>query len=128
MNHVDSVDTIPQGFTVIASGVINQTIAMIVNEHRKIYCTQFHPEVKPTTNGSKLLSNFLDIANCERDWTMKSFIGKQKEKTRNVVGEQKVIAALSGGVDSSVAAALTHKAIRKQLNCIFIDTGLLRKN
>ncbi|GFR01792.1 GMP synthase, partial [Trichonephila clavata] len=128
MNHADSVDTIPQGFTVIASGVINQTIAMIVNEQRKIYCTQFHPEVRPTTNGSKLLSNFLDIANCERDWTMKSFIEKQKEKIKNVVGEKKVIAAVSGGVDSSVAAALTHKAIGKQLSCIFIDTGLLRKN
>ncbi|WP_265023980.1 glutamine-hydrolyzing GMP synthase [Wolbachia endosymbiont (group A) of Epagoge grotiana] len=128
MNHADSVDTIPQGFTVIASGVINQTIAMIVNEQRKIYCTQFHPEVKPTTNGSKLLSNFLDIANCKRDWTMKSFIEEQKEKIKNVVGEKKVIAAVSGGVDSSVAAALTHKAIGKQLNCIFIDTGLLRKN
>lgn len=128
MNHADSVETIPQGFTAIASGIINQTISIIANEQRKIYCTQFHPEVKPTTNGSKLLSNFLDIANCERDWTMKSFIEKQKEKIQNLVGEKKVIAAVSGGVDSSVAAVLTHKAIGKQLNCIFIDTGLLRKS
>lgn len=128
MNHADSVDTVPQGFTVIASGVINQTIAIIVNEQRKIYCTQFHPEVKHTANGSKLFSNFLNIANCERDWTMKSFVEEQKEKIKNAVGDKRVIAAVSGGVDSSVAAALTYKAIGKQLNCVFIDTGLLRKN
>ncbi|MDM8335198.1 glutamine-hydrolyzing GMP synthase [Wolbachia pipientis] len=128
MNHADSVEITPQGFTVIASGVINQTIAIIANEQRKIYCTQFHPEVKATINGSKLLSNFLDIADCERDWTMRSLIEKQKEKIKNTVGEKKVIAAVSGGVDSSVAAALTYKAIGKQLNCIFINTGLLRKN
>ncbi|CCF78140.1 bifunctional GMP synthaseglutamine amidotransfera se protein [Wolbachia endosymbiont of Onchocerca ochengi] len=128
MNHVDSVETIPQGFTVIASGVINQTIAIIVNEQRKIYCTQFHPEVKPTTNGSKLLSNFLDITNCKRDWTVKSLVEKQKRKIRNLVGNKKVIAAVSGGVDSSVAATLTYKAIGKQLNCIFIDTGLLHRS
>lgn len=128
MNHADSVDSVPQGFTVIASSVINQTIAIIANEERKIYCTQFHPEVKHTENGSKLLSNFLDIANCKRDWTMKSFIEEQKEKTRNLVGNKKVIAAVSGGVDSSVAAALTDSSIKEQLHCIFIDTGLLRKN
>ncbi|MCA4775323.1 glutamine-hydrolyzing GMP synthase [Wolbachia endosymbiont of Mansonella ozzardi] len=128
MNHADSVETIPQGFTVIASSVINQTIAIIANEQRRIYCTQFHPEVKPTANGSKLLSNFLDIANCERDWTMRSLVEKQKEKIKNLVGKRKVIAAVSGGVDSSVAATLTYKAIGKQLNCIFIDTGLLRKD
>ncbi|WP_168464102.1 glutamine-hydrolyzing GMP synthase [Wolbachia endosymbiont of Ctenocephalides felis wCfeT] len=128
MSHSDSVDTIPEGFTVIASGVINHTIAIIVNEQRKIYCTQFHPEVKHTINGSKLLSNFLDIVNCERNWTMKSFIDEQKEKIKNLLGNKKVIAAVSGGVDSSVAAALMNKAIGNQLNCIFIDTGLLRKN
>ncbi len=89
MNHADSVETAPQGFTVIASGVINQTIAIVANEQRRIYCTQFHPEVKPTANGSKLLSNFLDIANCKRDWTMKSIIEKQKEKIKSVVGEKK---------------------------------------
>ncbi|WCR53623.1 MAG: GMP synthase [glutamine-hydrolyzing] [Wolbachia endosymbiont of Ctenocephalides orientis wCori] len=128
MNHADSVDSIPQGFTVIASSVINQTIAVIANEERKIYCTQFHPEVKHTENGSKLLSNFLSIANYERDWTMKSFIEEQKEKIRSLVEGKKVIAAVSGGVDSSVAAALTYRAIGEQLHCIFIDTGLLRKN
>ncbi|QKX01459.1 glutamine-hydrolyzing GMP synthase [Wolbachia endosymbiont of Cruorifilaria tuberocauda] len=127
MNHIDSVETIPQGFTVIASGVVNQTIAIIVNEQRKIYCTQFHPEVKLTANGNKLLSNFLDIANCERDWTIKSIIEKQKKEIESLVKGKKVIAAVSGGIDSSVAAALTYKAIGKQLNCIFIDTGLLRK-
>ncbi|QKX02707.1 glutamine-hydrolyzing GMP synthase [Wolbachia endosymbiont of Litomosoides sigmodontis] len=128
MNHTDSVEIAPQGFTVIALGIINQTIAIVANEQRKIYCTQFHPEVKPKANGSKLLSNFLDIANCKRDWTVKSIIEKQKERIKNLVGEKKVIAAVSGGVDSNVAAALTYKAIGKQLNCIFINTGLLRKN
>ncbi|QKX00770.1 glutamine-hydrolyzing GMP synthase [Wolbachia endosymbiont of Dipetalonema caudispina] len=128
MNHVDSVESIPQEFTVIALGVVNQTVAIIVNEQRKIYCTQFHPEVKLTANGNKLLSNFLDIANCKRNWTVKSFIEKQKSKIKDLVKEKKVIAAVSGGVDSSVAATLMYKAIGKQLNCIFIDTGLLRKS
>ncbi|MGL9726303.1 MAG: glutamine-hydrolyzing GMP synthase, partial [Wolbachia sp.] len=128
MSHADSIETIPQGFTIIALGMINQTIAIIANEQQKIYCTQFHPEVKSTTNGNQLFSNFLDIAICERNWTMKSFIEKQKEKIKSVVGEKRVIAAVSGGIDSSVAATLTHKVVGKQLNCIFIDTGLLRKN
>ncbi|WP_253299914.1 glutamine-hydrolyzing GMP synthase [Wolbachia endosymbiont of Chironomus riparius] len=127
MNHSDSVDTIPKEFTVIASGVINQTIAIIVNEKRKIYCTQFHPEVNHNENGSTLLSNFLDICNCERNWTIRSFIDEQKEKIRNLVGNKKIIAAVSGGVDSSVATALTYQAIGQQLHCVFIDTGLLTK-
>ncbi|QKX02000.1 glutamine-hydrolyzing GMP synthase [Wolbachia endosymbiont of Dirofilaria (Dirofilaria) immitis] len=128
MNHIDSVETVPKGFTVIASGIVNQTIAIIVNEQRKIYCTQFHPEVRPTMNGSKLLSNFLDITNCKRDWMVKSLVEKQKRRIKNLVGEKKVVAAVSGGVDSSVAATLMYKAIGKQLNCIFIDTGLLNKS
>ncbi|OEY86450.1 glutamine-hydrolyzing GMP synthase [Wolbachia pipientis] len=125
MSHSDSVNTIPEGFTLIASGVINQTVAIIVNESRKIYCTQFHPEVKHTENGIGLLSNFLDIAHCSRNWTMQSFIDEQKQKIQNMVGNQKVIAAVSGGIDSSVATALTYQAIGPQLNCLFIDTGLL---
>jgi len=128
MNHSDSVDTIPKGFTVVASGVINQTIAIVVNEKRKIYCTQFHPEVRNTENGSDLLSNFLDIANCTRDWTIRSFVDEQKEKIKNVVGDKKIIAAVSGGVDSTVATALTYQAVGQQLHCIFIDTGLLSKS
>ncbi|MDD9335905.1 MAG: glutamine-hydrolyzing GMP synthase [Wolbachia sp.] len=128
MNHADSVDTAPEGFTIVASGVINKTIAIIVNEKRKIYCTQFHPEVRQTKNGNNLLSNFLNIANCNRDWTIKSFIDEQKKKIKSVVGNKKVIAAVSGGVDSSVATALTYQAIGKKLNCIFIDTGLLSKS
>ncbi|MDN5247537.1 MAG: glutamine-hydrolyzing GMP synthase [Wolbachia endosymbiont of Tyrophagus putrescentiae] len=128
MNHSDSVDSIPEGFTVIASGVVNQTIAIIANEKRKIYCTQFHPEVKHTEDGHNLLSNFLDIAECDRNWTMKSFIDEQKEKIKSIVGNKKIIAAVSGGVDSSVATALTYQAVGQQLHCIFIDTGLLSKN
>lgn len=128
MNHSDSVDTVPKGFAVVASGVVSQAIAIIVNEERKIYCTQFHPEVKNTENGSNLLSNFLDIANCSRDWTIRSFIDEQKEKIKNIVGNKKVIAAVSGGVDSTVATALIYQTIGQQLNCIFIDTGLLSKS
>ncbi|MDG7056334.1 MAG: glutamine-hydrolyzing GMP synthase [Wolbachia endosymbiont of Meromenopon meropis] len=128
MSHMDSVETIPQGFTVIALSIINHAIAIIANEERKIYCTQFHPEVKIKANGSKLLSNFLDIANCKRDWTIKSFIDEQKEKIQNLVGKRKIVAAVSGGIDSSVAATLTYRAVGKRLNCVFINTGLLRKN
>ncbi|MBV0899829.1 MAG: glutamine-hydrolyzing GMP synthase [Wolbachia endosymbiont of Fragariocoptes setiger] len=128
MNHSDSVDTIPQDFTIVASSVINQTIAIIVNEKRKIYCTQFHPEVEQTENGSNLISNFLNIAHCQRNWTMQSFIDEQKIKIRNIVGKKKIIAAVSGGIDSSVAMALTRQAVGQQLNCIFINTGLLSKS
>ncbi len=128
MSHSDSVDTIPEGFDIIGLGIVNQTIAMISNESRKIYCTQFHPEVRHTENGTGLLSNFLDIAHCNRNWTMKSFIDEQKKKIQDTIGDQKVIAAVSGGIDSSVATALTYQAIGQQLNSIFIDTGLLSKS
>ncbi|WP_408647403.1 glutamine-hydrolyzing GMP synthase [Wolbachia endosymbiont of Pentidionis agamae] len=128
MSHSDSVDIVPQGFTAIASGVASKTIAIIANEKRRIYGTQFHPEVKHTINGNKLLANFLAITNSPRSWTMKSFIKEQKKYIKNIIGDRKVIAAVSGGVDSSVAAMLTYQAIGTQLSCIFIDTGLLSKS
>ncbi|WFW29645.1 MAG: glutamine-hydrolyzing GMP synthase [Wolbachia endosymbiont of Menacanthus eurysternus] len=128
MNHIDSIETVPRGFSVIALSVLNQTIAMITNEERKIYCTQFHPEVNSTEGGDKLLSNFLDIVNCKRNWIVGgSFIKDEEKKIKDLVGKKRVIAAVSGGVDSSVAAILTYRAIGEQLNCIFIDTGLLQK-
>ncbi|KJV69311.1 glutamine-hydrolyzing GMP synthase [Candidatus Neoehrlichia procyonis] len=128
MSHSDSLSTIPQGFEVIAYSVSNDVIAMISNEERKIYGMQFHPEVTHTCNGMKLFDNFLNIAQCNRNWTISSFFQKQMNTIRDNVGDKKVIAAISGGVDSSVAAVLLHKAIKDQLHCVFIDNGLLRKN
>ncbi len=128
MSHSDSVASIPEEFHVVATGVMNDTISIIANEKRRIYCTQFHPEVEHTNNGTKLLSNFLDIAGCKKDWTMKSFCEEQKNIIKNQVGNKKVIAAVSGGVDSSVAAVLMHQAIGEQMYCLFIDTGLLSKH
>lgn len=128
MSHSDSVISAPDGFNVIAIGAVSNAAAIIGNDARKIYCTQFHPEVKHTSDGAKLLSNFLDIAKCKRDWTVGSFSAEQIKKIKSDIGDKKVIGAVSGGVDSSVAAVLMHKAIGEQMHCIFIDTGLLRKN
>ncbi|QXK92269.1 glutamine-hydrolyzing GMP synthase [Neoehrlichia mikurensis] len=128
MSHSDSLSTIPQGFEVIAYSVPDNVIAMISNEERKIYGMQFHPEVTHTFHGMKLFDNFLKIAQCTRNWTIASFLEKQKNAIKNNVGDKKVIAAISGGVDSSVAAVLLHRAIKNQLHCVFIDNGLLRKD
>lgn len=128
MSHSDSVMNAPNGFNIIAIGAVSNAAAIMGNEERKIYCIQFHPEVKHTNNGTKLLSNFLDIAKCTRNWTMSSFSTEQIKKIKNEIINKKVIGAVSGGVDSSVAAVLMHKAIGTQMHCIFIDTGLLRKN
>ncbi|UWI83192.1 glutamine-hydrolyzing GMP synthase [Wolbachia endosymbiont of Howardula sp.] len=128
MNHTDSIENLPQDFIVIATSLVKDSMAIVVNEKRKIFCTQFHPEVHATTNGYKLISNFLDISKCQRTWTMNTVITQKISKIQNIVKDQKVIAAVSGGIDSSVAAAITYQAIGKQLNCIFIDTGLLCKN
>ncbi|QGR02162.1 glutamine-hydrolyzing GMP synthase [Ehrlichia ruminantium] len=128
MSHADSVYNVPRGFEVIAYSVLNNSIAMIANDRRKIYGMQFHPEVYHTPAGVNLLANFLDIANCQKNWTVTSFIDDQQGAIRKQVGSKKVIAALSGGVDSSVAAVLTYRAIGEQLHCIFIDNGLLRCN
>ncbi|AHX04438.1 glutamine-hydrolyzing GMP synthase [Ehrlichia japonica] len=128
MSHADSVCDVPYGFEVIAYSVLNNTIAMISNEKRRIYGMQFHPEVYHTPDGIKLLANFVKIADCKNSWTMDSFLDDQQNLIKKQVGNKKVIAALSGGVDSSVAAALTYRAIGDQLCCIFIDNGLLRYN
>ena len=128
MSHTDSVYDVPYGFEVIAYSVLNNAIAVISNEKRRIYGVQFHPEVYHTPDGTSLLDNFIKIANCEKNWTMLSFLDDQKAIIKKQVGDKKVIAAISGGVDSSVAAALTYRAIGNQLRCIFIDNGLLRYN
>ncbi len=128
MSHRDAVTEVPAGFTVTASTDICPVAAMECPE-RKIYTTQFHPEVKHTNFGNEMLSNFLfNIAGLKADWTMDSIIEDSVAAIREKVGEKRVILGLSGGVDSSVVAALCAKAIGKQLVCVFVNHGLLRKN
>ena len=126
MSHFDEVQEIPEGFDINAkSGVI----AGISNEEKKIYSIQFHPEVTHTEEGEKMLKNFVfNICKAEKNWKLSNYIDKTVSEIKEKVGNQKVILGLSGGVDSSVAAILIHKAIGDQLTCIFVDTGLLRKD
>ena len=128
MSHGDSISHLPEGFKVTAS-TENTKIAAVENSHKKLYGLQFHPEVIHTPEGKRILKNFLFRAcQCKKTWTMKSFINKAIDEIKRDVGEKKVILGLSGGVDSSVAAALLNKAVGKQLTCIFVDNGLLRNN
>ncbi len=126
MSHGDRVTRLPAGFDVIGTSP-NAPIAMIADEKRKFYATQFHLEVMHTPHGAALLRNFVRrIAGCRGDWTMRAFKEEAIEKIRAQVGKGKVICGLSGGVDSSVAAVLIHEAIGEQLTCVFVDHGLLR--
>ncbi|TWP26836.1 glutamine-hydrolyzing GMP synthase [Apibacter muscae] len=127
MSHFDEVSTLPDGFELI--GKSTNSIACIANDEKKIYAVQFHPEVSHTEHGSSLIKNFVfDICNCEKNWELTDFIQTEIKRIQKVVGNKKVILGLSGGVDSSVAAVLINKAIGNQLTCIFVDTGLLRKD
>ncbi len=127
MSHGDHVLQLPEGFTVIAK-TINTPNAAMANHDRKFYGVQFHPEVAHTPQGMELIRNFLfEVCHCKGDWTASNFIEEKVEEIRQVVGKEKVICGLSGGVDSSVAAALVHKAIGEQLTCIFVNHGFLRK-
>jgi GMP synthase (glutamine-hydrolysing) len=127
MSHGDVTSRLPEGFSVTAS-TENTRIAAAENAKKRCYGLQFHPEVAHTPEGEKMLRNFLfRICGCEKSWTMKSFIGKAVEEVREEAGGKKVILGLSGGVDSSVTALLLTRAIGKQLTCIFVDNGLLRK-
>jgi GMP synthase (glutamine-hydrolysing) len=126
MSHGDRVTKLPAGFRVVGTSP-NAPIAMIANEERKFYATQFHLEVMHTPHGAALLRNFVrKIAGCNGDWTMRAFKTEAMEKIRAQVGKAKVICGLSGGVDSAVAAVLIHEAIGEQLTCVFVDHGLLR--
>jgi GMP synthase (glutamine-hydrolysing) len=128
MSHGDSISHLPDGFKVTAS-TENTKIAAVENSQEKLYGLQFHPEVIHTPEGKKMLKNFLfRVCSCKKTWTMKSFIKKTADEIKGEVGEKKVILGLSGGVDSSVAAVLLNRAIGKQLTCIFVDNGLLRKD
>ena len=126
MSHSDHIERIPEGFEVVASSS-GAPFAMIANESLRIYGAQFHPEVAHTERGDKILSNFLfSIAGCRADWDMRLLADSMVQDIKQKVGDRKVIAALSGGVDSSVASLMAHKAIGGNLKCIFVDSGLLR--
>ncbi len=128
MSHTDYIEKAPDDFTVTAHTGVCPVAAMQCPE-RKLYAVQFHPEVMHTQEGMKMLSNFvLNVCGCKADWKMDSFVETNIKALREKVGEGKVLCALSGGVDSSVAAVLLAKAVGKQLTCVFVDHGLLRKN
>src|SRR5436309_6415188 len=125
-SHGDEVTSLPKGF--IAAGTTESSnFAAVEDRQRKLYGLQFHPEVAHTPRGKEILQNFVyHICRCAMDWTMGSFIEEACERVRKQVGDEKVVLGLSGGVDSSVTAALLHKAIGDQLTCIFVNNGLLR--
>lgn len=128
MSHGDHVSEMPAGFKIIAE-TSSCPIAAMVNEDRKLYGVQFHPEVTHTLKGKEIIQHFVfDICGCMPEWTMPGYIESSVQKIKDLVGDEEVILGLSGGVDSSVAAALLHRAIGDQLTCVFVDNGLLRLN
>ncbi len=127
MSHADHVNKMAEGFEIIAH--TDSSIAAIENRDKKIYAFQYHPEVTHSEHGFEMLKNFVfEIVGAEKNWSMENYIETTVKEIKEKVGDKKVILGLSGGVDSSVAAMLINKAIGKQLICIFVDTGLLRKN
>lgn len=128
MSHFDYISEVAPGFEIVAH-TANCPVAAAQNTDRKLYAIQFHPEVLHTVEGSKMLGNFVkNVCGCSGDWRMESFVEESVKAIREKVGDGKVLLALSGGVDSSVAAGLLSRAIGKQLTCVFVDHGLLRKN
>ncbi len=128
MSHFDYISQVAPGFTITAT-TPDCPVAACENKEKKLYAIQFHPEVLHTEEGTKMLSNFvLNVCHCAKDWRMDSFVEEQIKAIKEKVGDGKVLCALSGGVDSSVAAVLLSKAIGNQLTCVFVDHGLLRKD
>ena len=128
MSHTDFIESAPAEFKISAT-TGDCPVAAMENEEKALYAVQFHPEVEHTEKGKEILKNFLyEICHCKGDWTMGNYIEKEIQEIRDLVGDRKVLCALSGGVDSSVAAVLVHKAIGDNLTCVFVDHGLLRKN
>ena len=128
MSHTDFVETLPEGFVNIGHTSSCPNAAM-ANVDKKLYGIQFHPEVNNSKNGTKVIKNFLfNVCNCSGDWQISSFVDDTIKNLKEKIGDKKVLCALSGGVDSSVAAVLISKAAGKNLTCIFLDHGLLRKN
>ena len=128
MSHTDYVSKVPLGYKIIAE-TDNCPCAAMENEKKNIYAVQFHPEVTHSEYGNKIIYNFLyNICNCEGSWVMDNYIDNTVKELKKTIGKNKVILGLSGGVDSSVAAALISKAVGNQLTCVFVDHGLMRKN
>ncbi len=127
MSHADRIFTLPKDFVITAQSE-NCPIAAAENPEKNLYAVQFHPEVLHTVEGKKIFSNFVDICGCKRDWKMDTFVADTVAELKNKIGNGKVLCALSGGVDSSVAAVMLSKAVGKNLTCVFVDHGLLRKN
>ncbi|GAA0122678.1 MULTISPECIES: glutamine-hydrolyzing GMP synthase [Clostridium] len=128
MSHTDFIENAPEGFEIIGQ-TSECPVAAMCNEERMLYGVQFHPEVKHTLFGEKMITNFLyNVCKVAGDWSMASFAEEKIKEIKEKVGDKKVLCALSGGVDSSVAAVLVHKAVGKQLTCVFVDHGLLRKD
>ena len=127
MSHADRIFILPKDFVVTAKSE-NCPIAAAENPAKNLYAVQFHPEVLHTVEGKKIFSNFVDICGCKRDWKMDTFVADTVAALKNKIGGGKVLCALSGGVDSSVAAVMLSKAVGKNLTCVFVDHGLLRKN
>ena len=128
MSHGDRMEAIPPGWTVIARSR-NSPVAAFRDPDRRRFGLQFHPEVAHTPHGAEILRNFLfEVCRCKADWSMESFVEREVRQIRERVGEDRVICALSGGVDSTVTAALVHRAIGERLVCVFVDNGLLRKD
>ena len=128
MSHTDYIAKAPEGFQIVATTPVCPVAAMECPE-KKLYATQFHPEVMHTAEGMKMLSNFVyKVCGCSGDWKMSSFVEDTIRALREKIGDGKVLCALSGGVDSSVAAVLLAKAVGRQLTCVFVDHGLLRKD
>ena len=128
MSHTDYVAKVPEGFEIIGN-TENCKVAAMQNVEKGFYGIQFHAEVNNTVDGTEIIRNFLfNVCKCSGDWKMSEFVKEQIEYLKNKIGDKKALCALSGGVDSSVAAVLLHKAIGKNLTCIFVDHGLLRKN
>jgi len=127
MSHGIEVSKVPDGFDLVASSS-NCAIAAIENSEKNFYGLQFHPEVTHTAKGKEILERFVDICDCQKKWTVKNIVKNTISKLKDTLGYKKVLLGLSGGVDSSVVAALLHKAVGDQLTCIFVDNGLLRLN
>jgi GMP synthase (glutamine-hydrolysing) len=126
MSHGDTVMAPPPGFVALGA-TDNCPVAAMADESRRLFAVQFHPEVAHTPQGMRILENFVDACGVARTWTMASFVDTTVEAIRRTVGRDRVLCALSGGVDSAVVAALVHRAIGDQLTCVFVDNGLLRK-
>ncbi|MFH1124873.1 MAG: glutamine-hydrolyzing GMP synthase, partial [Pseudomonadota bacterium] len=127
MSHGDRIDRMPEGYSILASSK-NSPVAAMADPSRRLFGVQFHPEVAHTPRGTRILKNFLfRICGCRPLWTMSSFVERTIEDLRERIGRERVICGVSGGVDSTITAVLLHKAVGKQLACIFVDNGVLRK-